>query len=67
VRYDLVCGSLKASFISYGATLLSLLAPGRDGQAAADEMTLQHNHLQDLLASPAYYGENDTRIHNSLL
>jgi galactose mutarotase-like enzyme len=54
-RYNLSNGGVTASFISYGATLLSLKAPDKDGEL--EELCLQHESLSDIQAQTAYYGK----------
>eukprot|EP00611_Tribonema_gayanum_P020324 TRINITY_DN3684_c0_g1_i2.p1 TRINITY_DN3684_c0_g1~~TRINITY_DN3684_c0_g1_i2.p1 ORF type:complete len:395 (+),score=76.17 TRINITY_DN3684_c0_g1_i2:113-1186(+) len=64
VRYDLQCPSLTASFINYGATLLSVKAPGRSG--VLEEVCLQHPTLPEIREKSPYYGSTVGRVANRI-
>jgi galactose mutarotase-like enzyme len=54
-------GLLCARFVSYGATLVSVLAAGRDG--AMEEVTLSQD-LENLLHHPRFFGSTVGRYAN---
>lgn len=54
-------GRLRARFVSYGATLVSVLAAGRDG--AMEEVTLSQD-LDSLLHHPRFFGSTVGRYAN---
>ncbi|CAN0279489.1 unnamed protein product [Ectocarpus sp. 4 AP-2014] len=53
------------SFTTYGATLLSVRAGDRDG--AIEEVTLQHDTLEGVVAGDAYYGSTVGRVCNRIV
>ena len=55
---------LSATILSYGATLQSLVAPGRDGAVA--DVTLGHASLAEYLDQPQYFGSSVGRVANRI-
>lgn len=55
---------IKARILTYGATLQSLVAPGRDGKAA--EITLGYDEVADYEAKPNYFGVTVGRYANRI-
>ncbi|WP_343518586.1 aldose epimerase family protein [Sphingomonas sp.] len=55
---------VKARILTYGATLQSLVAPGRDGKAA--EITLGYDDVADYEARPNYFGVTVGRYANRI-
>ncbi|CAM9487291.1 unnamed protein product [Ectocarpus sp. 6 AP-2014] len=54
-----------ASFTTYGATLLSVRSGDKDG--AIEEVTLQHDTLDEVVAGDAYYGSTVGRVCNRIV
>lgn len=52
--YELSCDGVTARVMDFGATLLSLSAPNRDG--AAEDIVLGFDRLDDYFDNPACYG-----------
>lgn len=55
---------VKARILTYGATLQSLVAPGRDGKVA--EITLGYDEVADYEARPNYFGVTVGRYANRI-
>ncbi|CAN0377763.1 unnamed protein product, partial [Ectocarpus sp. 12 AP-2014] len=53
------------SFTTYGATLLSVRSGDRDGEI--EEVTLQHDTLDGVVAGDAYYGSTVGRVCNRIV
>lgn len=54
----------SATVIAFGATLQSMIAPGRDGALA--DVTLGHATLAEYLANTAYFGSSVGRVANRI-
>ncbi|CAM9268355.1 unnamed protein product, partial [Phaeothamnion confervicola] len=65
-RVDLHCPAarISASFISYGATLISVRVPDQHG--AEEEITLQYFDLAAVAAGSYYYGSTIGRVANRI-
>jgi len=57
-------GGLTARILTYGATLQSLRAPGRDGAVA--DVALGHATLDDYVRHPQYFGSTVGRVANRI-
>ncbi len=55
---------ITATFINYGATLLSLLCPDRKG--ACEEVTLNRSTLEDVVHKSDYFGVTTGRVANRI-
>ena len=55
---------MQATVIAHGATLQSMIVPGRDGMLA--DVTLGHATLAEYLASTAYFGSSVGRVANRI-
>ncbi|MFO6445900.1 aldose epimerase family protein [Erythrobacter sp. NE805] len=55
---------ISATILAYGATLQSVIVPGRDGVLA--DVTLGHATLQEYLAQPQYFGSSVGRVANRI-
>ena len=55
---------MSATILSYGATLQSLIVPGREGQMA--DVTLGHASLAEYLEKPQYFGSSIGRVANRI-
>jgi len=64
-RFDIDNGcGMKASFISYGATLISLQSPDRNG--CTSELTLQRPNLKEITERSRYFGSTIGRVANRI-
>jgi aldose 1-epimerase len=62
--FTLSCGALTATIVEYGATLVSLVAPDRNGDR--EEITLCHRTIDELQSGTAFYGATIGRVGNRI-